>query len=304
VIHLLVETLPLALAAATPLLLAVIGELTLERSGLINLGLEGMMLMAAMTAVLAAQWSHSTLIGIAGGIAGALLVAIVFGIPAIAFRADQIVTGTAVNFLALGVTGVVYRQLQNSGVFQQGVPHLPTRGIPGLRAVWLVGPVLFGQDLLIPLVWIVVPLVAGVVLWSSSFGLRLRACGENPAAVTAAGFSVDAHRWAALVVEACLAGTAGAYLSLSLASGFAENMVSGRGFIALAIVIFGRWRIRGALAGAALFGAAAATQFALQASGRGVPFHLLLALPYVLTIAILCGATGAVRSPEALGKRE
>jgi ABC-type uncharacterized transport system permease subunit len=302
--HLLVQTLPLAIAAATPLLLAVMGELTVERSGVINLGLEGMMLMAAMSAVLAAQWSHSAVIGIGGGIAGALAVAIAFGIPAIGFRTDQIVTGTAVNFLALGVTGVVYRQLQGSGVFQQAVPHLSTGGIPGLRSVWIVGPILFGQDLLIPVAWLAVPLLAGIVLWRSSFGLRLRASGENPAAVTAAGFSVDGHRWAALVIEGCLAGTAGAYLSLSLASGFAENMVSGRGFIALAIVIFGRWRIRGSVAGAALFGAAAATQFALQASGRGVPFHLLLALPYVITIAILCGATGAVRSPEALGKRE
>ena len=303
-IQILLQILPLAVAAATPLLLAVIGELTVERSGLINLGLEGMMLMAAMTAVLAAQWSHSVLIGIGGGIAGAFGMAIVFGIPAIIFRTDQIVTGTAVNFLALGVTGVVYRQLQNSGVFEQAVPHLGEGGLPWLRAIPLAGPALFGQDLLIPVAWIAVPVVARVVLWNTSFGLRLRACGENPVAVTASGFSVQRHRWAALAIEASLAGIAGAYLSLSLANGFAENMVSGRGFIALAIVIFGRWRIRGSLAGASLFGAAAATQFALQALGRGVPFHLLLALPYIITIAILCGVTGAVRSPEALGKRD
>ena len=300
----LLQILPLAIAAATPLLLAVIGELTVERSGVINLGLEGMMLMAAMTAVLAAQWSRSVLVGIAGGIAGALAVAVVFGIPAILFRTDQIVTGTAINFLALGTTGIVYRQLQNSGVFEQGVPHLAQRGLPLLRAIPIAGPLLFGQDLLIPLAWIAVPIAARVVLWSSTFGLRLRACGENPAAVIANGLSVDRYRWAALGIEAALAGTAGAYLSLSLADGFAENMVSGRGFIALAIVIFGRWRIRGSVAGASLFGAAAATQFALQAWGRGVPFHLLLALPYVITIAILCGVTGAVRSPEALGKRD
>lgn len=302
--QLVLQILPLAIAAATPLLLAVIGELTVERSGMINLGLEGMMLMAAMTAVLAAHWSHNVVVGIGGGVAGALAVAIVFGIPAIAFRTDQIVTGTAVNFLALGVTGIVYRQLQNSGVFEQAVPHLGAGGVPWLRAVPIAGPVLFGQDLLIPVAWLALPVLARAVLWNSSFGLRLRACGENPAAVTANGFSVDRHRWAALAIEAALAGVAGAYLSLSLANGFAENMVSGRGFIALAIVIFGRWRIRGSLAGASLFGAAAAAQFALQALGRGIPFHLLLAFPYIITIAILCGVTGVVRSPEALGKRE
>jgi ABC-type uncharacterized transport system permease subunit len=301
---LVLQIVPLAIAAATPLLLAVIGELTVERSGVINLGLEGMMLTAAMTAVLAAQASHSILIGVAGGVAGAVGIALVFGIAAIAFRTDQIVAGTAVNFLALGLTGVVYRQLQESGVFEQGVPHFGTGGVPGLRSVPIIGPILFAQDVLIPLVWLVLPIVATGVLWNSRFGLRLRACGENPAAATANGFSVDRYRWAALMVEAGLAGTAGAYLSLSLANGFAENMVSGRGFIALAIVIFGRWRLRGAIAGASLFGAAAATQFAFQALGRGVPFHLLLALPYIATIAILCGVTGAVRSPEALGKRE
>jgi ABC-type uncharacterized transport system permease subunit len=301
---LLLQILPLAIAAATPLLLAVVGELIVERSGVINLGLEGMMLTAAMTAVLSAQWAHSATAGIAGGVAGALLVAIAFGIPAITFRTDQIVAGTAVNFLALGVTGVVYRQLQNSGVFEQGVPHLTQSGVPLLRAIPVAGPTLFGQDLVIPMAWIAVPVAAHLILWSSRFGLRLRACGENPAAVVANGFSVDRYRWAALGIEAAVAGTAGAYLSLSLANGFAENMVSGRGFIALAIVIFGRWRIRGSIAGASLFGIAAAAQFAMQAGGRGMPFHLLLALPYLVTIAILCGVTGAVRSPEALGRRE
>jgi simple sugar transport system permease protein len=155
-------------------------------------------------------------------------------------------------------------------------------------------------DLILPLAWIVFPIVLSVLLWNTSFGLRLRASGENPEAVAV---DVNRHRAIALAIEALLAGLAGAYLSLALSSGFAENMTAGRGFIALSIVIFGRWKLKGALLGTAIFGLAAALQYALQASSQGVPFHLLLAVPYVVTLLILCGAAGRVRAPEALGRR-
>ena len=155
-----------------------------------------------------------------------------------------------------------------------------------------------------PLAWIVVPIALALVVWRSMFGLRLRASGEHPAALRASGASVHAHRWAALGIESLLVGIAGAYLALALSSGFAENMTAGRGFIALSIVIFGRWKFKGALLGTAVFGVAAAAQYALQASGRGLPFHLLLALPYVVTLLILCGIAGRVRAPEALGRRD
>jgi ABC-type uncharacterized transport system permease subunit len=285
-IELLLQSLPLALVASVPLLLAVEGELVVERGGIINLGIEGMMLVAAMTAVLAAQMTGSALVGFLGGIAGALLVALLFGLFTIAVRADQIVTGTAVNLLALGVTGFVYREMQQNAIFVRPIPHLAG----GVQATLLVAA------------WIAVPLLLALLLWTTSFGLRLRACGENPDAVTANGGSVARHRWIALSIEALLIGIAGAYLSLGLSSGFAENMTAGRGFIALAIVIFGRWKLKGALVGTALFGIAAALQYALQARYGGVQFHLLLALPYVITLLILGGLAGKVRSPEALGK--
>jgi len=150
--------------------------------------------------------------------------------------------------------------------------------------------------------WIVVPIALAFLLWRTIFGLRLRAAGENPEALTAAKHSVALHRWSALAMEAGLVGIAGAHLALVLSNGFAENMTAGRGFIALSIVIFGRWKIRGALLGTAVFGIAAAAQYALQASGMGLPFHLLLAAPYVVTLLILCGITGRVRAPEALGR--
>lgn len=276
--ELAVNALPLAIVAATPLLLAVEGELVAQRSGIINLGLEAMMLTAAMTAVLAAQLTKSVALGFAGGVAGAFFIAVVFGFFVITLGADQIVTGTAINLLALGVTGFVYRE--EGALFIESVPSLRT-------------------DVIVPLAWIVFPIVLAVLLWNTTLGLRLRAAGENPDVL---GQAVAKHRAIALAIEAVLAGIAGAYLALALSTGFAENMTAGRGFIALSIVIFGRWKLRGALLGTAIFGLAAALQYALQASAGGVPYHLLLAVPYIVTLLILCGIAGKVRAPESLGR--
>ena len=258
----MIDTLTLAIVAATPLLLAVQGELVVQRSGIINLGIEGMMLVAALTATIAAT-SFGATAGFLAGIAGALIVALLFGTFAIVFRADQIVTGTAINLLAVGATGVVYRALGSS------------RFVTGSLQ----------RDLIVPLAWIVAPAIVALILWRTMFGLRLRACGENPEAVTATGHSVAVHRWAALGIEAVLVGLAGAHLAL-----------------ALSIVIFGRWKVKGAILGTALFGIAAALQYAMQASAHGYPFHVLLAVPYVVTLLILCGIAGKVRAPESLGR--
>src|SRR5258708_6777334 len=269
----MIDSVVLAIVASTPLLLAVEGELVVERSGISNLGIEGMMLTAAMTSVLTAQLTKSALVVFAGGIAGALVIGMLFGLFAIVAKADQIVTGTAINLLALGATGLIYRE--KSALFSVAVPR-----VEGPAAVIFA--------------WVAAPLVLSLIIWNTTFGLRLRACGENPTAV----------RSTALAIESILCGAAGAYLALALSSGFAENMTAGRGFIALSIVIFGRWKLKGALLGTAVFGFTAAAQYALQASGRGPQFHLLLAAPYVVTLLILCGIAGRVRPPESLGRRE
>ncbi|HEX7154001.1 MAG TPA: ABC transporter permease [Thermoanaerobaculia bacterium] len=271
----MVEVILLALTFSTPLLLAVLGELAVQRAGIINLGIEGMMLTAAMTAVLTAQATHSAPLGLLGGIGGAALIALLFGFCTVTLSADQIVTGTAINLLALGATGFIYRELK----LFAAVPQLHT-------------------EVFVPMAWIVAPLALAFLLWRTLFGLRLRACGENPEAVS----TVKAHRWGALAIEATLIGLAGGFLALALSSGFAENMTAGRGFIALSIVIFGRWKVKGALLGTAVFGLAAALQYALQAANRGLPFHVLLAVPYLVTLLILAGVAGKVRAPEALGK--
>jgi len=268
----------LAIVASTPLLLAVEGELLVQRAGIINLGIEGVMLTAALTSVIGAKITGSVALGVASGILGAAITTAIFGWFAIHRGADQIVTGTAINLLALGATGFIYREMR-----LEGAPTLNNNAI-----------VLFA--------WILLPAALAAVLWRTRFGLRIRACGENPEAVKATGASVAMHRWSALGIEAVLVGIAGGHLALALSSGFAENMTAGRGFIALSIVIFGRWKVKGALLGTAVFGIAAAAQYTLQANGHGLPFHLLLATPYVVTLLILCGVAGRVRPPEALGK--
>ena len=280
--ELVAQALPLAIVASVPLLLAVQGELLVQRSGLLNLGIEGMLLAAAFGASVSAATSGSAVVGLAGGIAGAAVVALLFGIFAIGLRADQIVTGAALNLFALGLTAFIHRELE---------------GRSGLAPV-------LSPDFITPAAWLVVPALLALFLWRTTAGLRLRASGEAPAAVTAAGHSAASHRVIALAVETVLIGVAGAHLALVLSNGFAENMSSGRGYIALAVVIFGRWSVKGALVGTALFGIAAALQYAVQAAGTALPFHLLLATPYVVTILGLCGITGSVRAPAALGSRE
>jgi general nucleoside transport system permease protein len=275
----LINALPLAIVAATPLLLAVEGELVVQRSGIINLSVEGMLLAAAFGATVAASATSSIALGILGGIAGAAVVGAIFGLFTIEIGGDQIVTGTAMNLLTLGVTGLAYSELTPSA------------------------PPVLGSGVITPLAWLVIPLIVAGVLWRTTLGLRLRASGENPEAVAAAGWSPALYRWIALGIESALVGIGGAHLALALSNGFAENMSAGRGFIALAVVIFGRWKLRGAIIGTALFGITAALQYALQAADRGVPFHLLLATPYVVTLLILCGVAGRVRAPEWLGRR-
>ena len=277
----LLAAIPIALVIATPLLLAVAGELLAQRSGVINLGIEGLMLSAALAATVAAQATGSTLAGVAGGIAASVAVAAVFAVSVLATRADQIVAGTAINLLAVGGTSVIYRELQMRG--SGPLPRPPF-------------------DWVTPLSWLVVPALIAAFLWYSRPGLRVRACGENPDAVTAAGLRVWHYRALALGIEAVLTGLAGAHIALWVSNGFAENVTAGRGFIALAVVIFARWRVAGVIAGTALFGTATAFQYALQASGSGVPFHLLLALPYVLTLVVILGIAGRVRAPESLGR--
>lgn len=274
----------LALAAGVPIILAALGELILQRTGMINIGLEGVLLGAALGAVVAAKATESVMIGVAGGIAGAAVIAAVFSVASIVLKSDQVIAGAAANFVAIGLTGLVYRRW--SGSLVSGVPGFSDEA----QRAFLVST------------WIIAPLLVWALLWATRPGFRMRATGENPAAVRLNGLDADGYRWAAVGCQVLLAGLAGSYLSLALSHGFAENMTAGRGFIALAIVIFGRWRPAGVAAGAALFALSVTLQYYVQAADARVSYHLLLMLPYAITLTVLALMKGGTRGPEALGQ--
>ena len=287
-----------ALALGTPLLLAALGELVCERAGVINIGVEGLMLTGAFAGFLAAWSTGSPLAGMAAaGIAAALL-GLVFAIWVVGLDGDQVVAGAALNILALGLTGVAYRAVFGVTGAALSVPTFQPIALPG-EAAWMAplrqpAPVWVALAL-VPVVWL--------VLARTRLGLALRAVGEAPEAAASVGVAVAAMRVGAVVVGAILAGIGGGYLSLAYSNTFVEGMSAGRGFIALAIVVFGRWRPFGVLAGSLVFGAASAGQFHLQAAGVAVSYHLLLMLPYVLTLAVLAFASGSAAAPAALGRR-
>lgn len=267
------------LALASPLLLAALGELIGERSGVLNIGLEGMMLSGAWAGAAASFATGSGTVGLCAAMLAAMMLAAIFGFLTVWLRADAIVVGTGLNLFALGLTGVAHRAMsERFGSYNSAV--LPQ---------WFF--FLMGA-LLVPLLW--------WQLQHTRAGLRLRAAGEHPVAADASGINVRVLRFQSTLMCGALCGAAGAFLSMSHINSFGENMTSGRGFIALAIVIFGRWNPFGALVAALLFGAAESTQIFLQSSLNSAYYPLLLTLPYVLTILVLAGWGGRSRAPQAL----
>jgi len=286
---------------AVPLLFAALGELIAERAGVINVGLEGMMLTGAFAAMVAAYFSGSPVLGVwAGALAGMVLAAI-FGFAVVVQNANQVVAGVALNLLAVGVTGVAYR-----GVFGVTGAALTIRtvnpaSIPLLSQMPIVGAALFNQTLLGYLAFALVPATAFLISGTVP-GLQLRMAGENPHAATAQGVPVMRLRMLAVLACGMLAGLGGSYLAVVYARTFVEGMSAGRGFIALAIVIFGRWSPWGLLGAALLFGFATALQFHFQALALPIPYQFFLMLPYAVTLVALAISAGKTRAPAALGQ--
>lgn len=285
---------------ATPLALAALGEVLVERAGLINIGLEGAILAGAFGALVGA-----TAGGLEAGYVGALVAGLVvgglFALCVVWLRADQIITGTALTLLSVGATGTLYRTLYGSEGAALTLPTSAPLPIPGLSELPVIGAALFAQP---PLTYVVYLLAPALAWWlaRTHAGLALRAIGERPEAAAAAGIAVDRVRVLAVLAGAALGGLAGGTLVLAQAGTFAENMSAGRGFIAIAIVVLGRWHPLGVALGALLFGAANALQFAFQAMGWAAPYQLFLVIPYLLTLAALAGAVGRARAPAALGR--
>jgi len=289
------------LIAATPLLLAALGETVVQRTGVINIGLEGIVLAGAFAGMVGCYFTGSPTIGLLWGGASGIVLALLFAGLTAGLGTDQIIIGVSLNLLVIGLTGVLYRGL--FGVTGQAltVNAFSPLSFPFLSSLPLIGPVLFQHTAIVYLALLLVPAI-GFFLFRTRAGLQLRAVGEHPQAAETLGISVIWVRSMALTVEGLLGGIAGSYLSLAYSNTFIEGMSAGRGFIALAIVLFGRWRPGGVLGGALLFGAATALQFHIQALGSALPYQWMLMLPYVLTLVTLAIAGTRTVAPSALGQ--
>jgi simple sugar transport system permease protein len=284
---------------AAPLTFTAVGETYGERAGVINIGLEGLMLIGAVTAYAVAFASGNVWLGVfAAGLAAATF-GVLFGVVTITLGANQIVAGAALNLIGLGLSSFIYRAFFGS-VTNRAIQPLETVKIPLLNQIPVVGPVLFEQNLLVYAALLLAPLAA-LVLNRTMLGLALRSVGEHPKATATAGLSVIGLRYAAVAFGGMMAGIGGAYLSVAYANQFVENMVAGRGFIALAIVVFGRWSPLGALWASLLFGFTFALQLRLQAQSIPVAYQFLQILPYVATIVAMILLRGQSAQPKALG---
>ena len=310
----LIQVLDSTVRLATPLLLACLAGLFSERAGIFDIGLEGKMLMAAFFSAAVAATTGNVWLGLLAGIASSLVLAGLHGLASITFRGNQLISGVAINFLAAGMTVLIAQDW-----FQQGgrTPSLISGGrfepitLPFANAVEgvpVLGPIyselLSGHSILVYLAFLAVPATAWI-LFGTRFGLRLRAVGENPAAVDTAGVSVVGLRYAAVMICGLLCGIAGAYLATALQAGFVKDMTAGRGFIALAALIFAKWRPWHALGACLLFGLLQAVARRFQNIELGsivIPVQFMDALPYILTVVILAGFVGKAIPPKAGGE--
>lgn len=286
---------------AVPLLLAALGELIAERAGVINIGVEGMILAGAFAAMAGGYFTGSAAIGIAAALTAGALCGGLLAFFVVRQNADQVVAGTALNLLAVGLTGVAYRAafgVTGAALTIAGTPAIP---VPLLARVPVLGAAVFQQTGLGYASFLLVPALAWG-LFRTLPGLKLRMVGENPRAAETQGVPVPTVRTLALIACGMLAAAGGAYLVVAYAKTFVEGMSAGRGFIALAIVIVGRWSPWGVLAAALVFGLATALQFHFQALGLAVPYQFFLMLPYVLTLLVLARFAGRSRAPAALGQ--
>ena len=273
---------------STPLVLAALGGLFSERSGVINIALEGMMLAGAFTAAAVTHAVGNPFLGLLAGMGAGMLVAGIHAVACIAYRADQVVSGTAINILMIGMPP-----------FLSGAFFLSSGSTPQIAKDHLIPwTPIFIAFALVPITW--------YVLYMTPFGLRLRSVGENPEAADAAGVRVARMRYAGVLLSGILAGIGGAYLSIGQSSLFTRNMTSGRGFIALAALIFGKWRPVQTMLACLLFGFTEAVTIQMQGvvklpSGEDIPIQFIQMVPYVLTIVVLAGFIGSSRPPKALG---
>jgi simple sugar transport system permease protein len=287
------------LVYAAPLVIAAMGELITERSGVLNVGIEGMMLVAAVVCFVTAFETGSVTAGMLAGMAASGLMALVLAYYGITLRGSQITVGLALYVLGIGLSSLIYRITFGIRLSPPRAPTLDALSLPGLADIPVLGPILFQQNVLVYVAMLLVPAVH-LFLFHTPLGLRVRAAGENPRAVDTLGLDVAALRYGATLTGGLLIGLGGAYLPLALTGTFSDNMTAGRGWLALILVIFGRWQPGLVLLGACLFAYVDSLQFKVAMSTQLVPPQFLLMLPYVLAVVVLIRIYSGAQVPRAL----
>jgi general nucleoside transport system permease protein len=294
-----ISILAITVTKATPITLGALSGICSERTGVVNIGIEGLMLTAAFVGFMTGVYTHNLGIALVAAMAAGALLALLHAVLSITFRVDQIISGTVVNILAVGLTGYLNRQLFATGA-PAGLSVLPPINIPLLASIPWLGPIVFQQKP-IALTAIVLVFIVHFALFRTRWGLRTRAVGEHPLAADTVGVNVNGLRYLNVVLGGVIAGLGGAYFTLESVPHFEPLMTNGRGFIALAAMIFGKWTPFGAWGAALLFGIAEAIPTAMQLQGINVPFQIVGLLPYVLTIVVVAGAVGRATPPAADG---
>lgn len=296
----IVGVLAAGIRLATPILLAALGEVFAERSGVLKISIEGEMLIGALFGFLGAFYLKNRWLGLVIGMGCAALYSLVAGIFSITLKVDQVITGITLNILALGLTSFFYRFILGKSFIPPSITSLGVLKIPVLGNIPIIGPIFFQQNIIVYVTFFALVPVSTFVLFKTTFGLNLRAVGEYPLAADTVGIHVSMTRYVCVVIGGLFAGLGGSFMTLAQLNMFTENLTAGRGFIALAAVIFGRWHPVGAMIATLLFGIADALQLRLQALGVNVPYQFLLMLPYLLTIIALVGVVKRTNAPAAL----
>jgi simple sugar transport system permease protein len=284
---------------SAPILFAALGEKIAERSGILNLGIEGMMLIGAFAGFMGVYFTGNYVVGILMAMAAAASLAVLKGFMSITIRTNQLAAGLAIWLLGTGLAALLYRLAFGIQTAAPSVELMPKIDIPGLSTAPGIGPILFNHDPLVYIAFLLVPVIY-FFIFKTNLGLKIRTVGENPKQADALGVNVYKIRYLAVIIGGALAGIGGAYFSLVQTGYFLENVTGGAGWIALALVIFGRWKSHWILAGAFIFGMVDSFQLGLQATGSSIPFQFLLMLPYLIPIAIIAGMYKKAGAPAAL----
>lgn len=302
-VEILIKTVAVGITLASPILLVALGELISERSGVLNLGIEGGMLMGAFLSFVVAHTTGNYYLAALVGMLGGMLISFIHAFASISLSVDQIVSGIGLNIVCMGVTSFFLREIYwaSASVTLPTIRVVPELHLPFLDNIPILGPILLGHNFFTYLAFALVPIIY-FLMFRTNYGLIIRAVGENPEAASTAGISVRRVRYFSVITGGLLAGLGGVALALGESGCFNDNMTAGRGFIAVAVVIFGNWRAVKAMIGALIFGIINSVQFTLQALQSPIPYQFLLMLPYISCILALIFATHSARVPGALGK--